>query len=299
MLRKSFLWTLLALTGLATAVAMGEARLPDPVPHVSIPDAVRMFMSRNYPNATAAINDRVQEDAQFRPEYSLLWYSRATNFGADHEVVWLVGYRLGIWSGSGQMQDDHVALIDDYGRDVAGPRLLRGKDRIIRGGDDGVMIRVRQGAWAAVMTQYGRRPYQRGSTRIWTLEEEPKELLTYDCPERPWWYSTLYFLDTDADGATDILVDRTVRDFDRKVKWREYRIYRFDEKLSRYAEAERITRTRFDELLAKAGGAPAVPHLEQSGPPFEISLDEALKVIDEPLQQPAVPPVEHHDGKTR
>ena len=62
---------------------------------------------------------------------------------------------------------------------------------------------------------------------------EPSLLLTYGGASRPW-YSTLYFMDINNDGAKDILIDREVLSFTKQTIARERMAYLFDLQKSQF-----------------------------------------------------------------
>ena len=262
---------------LCVACAIGEMRgqlvsASTALESARIPDAVRAFMASNFDVAqmdVAAIHKEYTTD--FSAEYTLLYYSQTIDWRDKQSRAWLIGYRVAR-VGNGAVPVNRVVLVDDYGGVADRDGLLvRLPEKCA--GDDGIALELRPGFWAFAVSCYEGR-HTPCNVNVFTLTPQPKQLLKYGnsdvalaIPDTRRWYSTLYFLDVNDDGTKDVVVDRTVRDWLGKVKWKEYELYMWEDKAQHYGNAQSLTEERFTQLLNIGKRRGGVMQFEQRGPP--------------------------------
>lgn len=90
----------------------------------------------------------------------------------------------------------------------------------------------------------------------------------------------LTFTDVDGDNRRDILIERTIRDFNRKKKWREYQVIPYDGESKTWIYPRRISHASYERMLKYSVNDKGRKSIEAFGIAYETSLDEKLAWID-------------------
>jgi len=248
---------------------------------IVIPPAVRWFLSLNYP-AVESLRSTQYLD---HPDYVLLFYAPVVDWRNGRSAAWLIGYCIGR-DGNGHVPFNRLAVVEDGRMNDREELQVHLPDDCA--GDNAVAFELAKGKWAFAVSRYEGRHVEYDA-RIFTLEPKPKLLLRYHCeepfPEKRCWYSTLHFVDIDGDGTREMLADRIVREFERRMQWPEWCIYRYDAKRERFGPPQSISKNEFTRLLERSAaknGSDRVS-IKQEGVPFDPSY----------FDSPIVPPLAH------
>jgi len=247
-----------------------------------VPPAVRQFLAEEFENADRERNALVDSGSpDFQREYTLLFYAqagRAAAGGADSKSRWVIGYRIAR-SGNGSVPVNRCVIVDE-----GGGNTLKSIVRLPEGfaGDDGFAVEVQRGRWFLAVSRFDGR-HAPNDVRLITLDPRPRLAFQYAGPPvGPSWYSTLYFVDANADGVLDVVVSRVTRDFGARTKWREHLVYRAANArgVLTFGEGVPISSEQFRRVVGKDPAAHK--HIVQHGLPYEQAVDDQLREVEPP-----------------
>jgi hypothetical protein len=266
----------------ATLCHAGERVNADGNKEARVPPAVRQFLAEEFENAERERNALVDSGSQdFLREFTLLYYARAGRTAAgdaDNKSRWVIGYRIAR-SGNGSVPVNRCVIVEEG----AGNTL----NAIVRlpeecAGDDGLVVEVDRGTWLLAVSRFDGR-HAPNHVRLFALDPRPRLVFQYHRPlDGPSWYSSLYFIDADADGDLDIVASRVVRDFTARTKWREHLVYRAASAggVVTFEKGEPISSEQFRRVVGKDPAAHK--HIVQHGMPYEQAVDDQLREVEPP-----------------
>lgn len=225
---KIVLWSLLAVLIIDATGLFAQTAFSPPVDVVGAAGTVPSELAKLLPDLQAQAEQDVarlvsENGVDASPSFQVKFFQRTADLRDRSSGAWLVGYSL--FQGVGPVTGKEFFKVAITILSDSGERLVRIPTQPFGGEtpydsvySSGFIVEMGPNKAVAVLSYDGSK-YEGSSvviatvdmsvTRVISLVESPRNLLTDD-ESRPFWDSTLYFIDVDGDGYRDLLIDRKV-----------------------------------------------------------------------------------------
>ena len=200
----------------------------------------------------------------FVPKLRILFTFPMADYRQSGRWLFAVGYALGTAPGNGLIAINRLSFVDTEGQTVVSIDEKYG-------GDSATVFPVTDKLQGLMVSGDSGRPYN-GWVVVISVEAKPRVLWEYRSPATTGWYSKVH-VEHHAD-QTCLLVDRTVRDFEKLKKFREFERFKFNKETNHFDFAEQLSEKAFKSALDAAKKSDSYTVIDQEGVPYDEDWDK-------------------------